>query len=195
LQRPWSAEHQINSNTALHLTASSVRCAPASGSSSPLAFGCSSKTEETKGMPLPQLNRAGELPEGVHQATIDEVMAQFGRGTSQRQAVTARLWCIYHLARATGKLERLILFGSYITAKPDPNDVDIILVRRDDFDVYTCDEESQMLFDHPRAMEIFGVSMFWIRPALLVLETLEEFITHWQITRNQTCRGIVEVQV
>jgi hypothetical protein len=144
-------------------------------------------------MPSPQLNCAGELPEGVHQATIDEVIAQFGRGTSQRQAVTARLWRIYRLARATGKLERLILFGSYITAKPDPNDVDIILVRR--FDVHTCDEESQMLFDHPRATETFGASVFWIRPALLVLETLEEFITHWQITRDQTCHGIVEVRV
>ncbi len=73
---------------------------------------CSSKTEETKGMPLPQLNCAGELPEGVHQATIDEVIAQFGSGTSQRQAVTARLRRIYHLAHATSKLERLILFGS-----------------------------------------------------------------------------------
>ena len=78
-------------------------------------------------MPFPQLNRAGELPAGVHQATIDEVMAQFGSGTPQRQAVTARLQRIYDLARATGKLERLILFSSYITAKPDPNDVDIIL--------------------------------------------------------------------
>ena len=120
-------------------------------------------------MLLPQLNRAGELPEGVHQATIDEVMAQFGSGTSQRQAVTARLRRIYPLARATGKLERLILFGSYITAKPDPNDVDIILVMRDDFDVQACDEESQQLFDHPRAAETFGASVFWIRPALLVL--------------------------
>jgi hypothetical protein len=75
-------------------------------------------------MPLPQFNRAGELPEGVHQATIDEVIAQFGSGTSQRQAVTARLQRIYHLAHATRQLERLILFGSYITTKPAPNDVD-----------------------------------------------------------------------
>ncbi len=145
-------------------------------------------------MPLPQLNRAGELPEGVHQATIDEVVAQFGSGTPHRRAVTVRLQRINALARATGKLERLILFGSYITAKPDPNDVDIILVMRDDFDVQTCDEESQPLFDHLRAEETFGASVFWIRPALLVLETLEEFIAHWQITRDQTRRGIVEVR-
>ena len=109
--------------------------------------------------------------------------------------MTARLRHIYHLARATRKLERLILFGSYITAKPDPNDVDIILVMRDDFDVHACNEESQKLFDHPRAAETFGASVFWIRPALLVLETLEEFIAHWQMTRDQTRRGIVEVRV
>jgi hypothetical protein len=159
-----------------------------------VAFGSSSETEETKAMALPQLNRAGELPAGVHQATIDEVIAQFGSGTAQRQAVTARLRRIYRLACATGKLERLVLFGSYITGKSDPNDIDIILVMRDDFDVYACDEESQQLFDHPRAAETFGASVFWIRPALLILETLEEFIAHWQITRDQTRRGIVEVR-
>jgi uncharacterized protein DUF6932 len=131
-----------------------------------------------RGMPLPQLNRTGELPQGVHQATIEEVMTQFGSGTVQRQAVTARLRCIYHLAYATRKLERLILFGSYITAKPDPNDVDVVLVMRDDFDVQACEEESQKLFDHLRAAETFGASVFWIRPALLVLATLEEFIAY-----------------
>ena len=145
-------------------------------------------------MPLPRLNDAGELPAGVHQATMDEVLAQFGSGTAQRQGITAHLRRIYHLARATRKLERLILFGSYITAKPDPNDVDIILVMRDDFDVQACDDASRPLFDHPRAAEAFGASVFWIRPALLVLETLEEFIAHWQITRDQTRRGIVEVR-
>jgi hypothetical protein len=66
---------------------------------------------------------------------------------------------------------------------------------RDDFDVQTCDEERQTLFDHPRATETFGASIFWLRPALLILETLEEFIAHWQITRAQTRRGIVEVRV
>ena len=145
-------------------------------------------------MPLPQLNSAGELPAGVHQATMDEVFAQFGSGTAQRQAVTARLRRIYDLARGTRQLERRILFGSYITAKSDPNAVDIILVMRDDFDVQACDEESRQLFDHPRAAAVFGASVFWIRPALLVLETLEEFIAHWQITRDQTRRGIVEVR-
>jgi hypothetical protein len=144
-------------------------------------------------MPLPNLNREGELPEGVHRATIDEILARFGSGTPQRQAVTARLLRIYDLANATGKLECL-LFGSHITATPDPNDVDIVLVMRNDFEVQACDEETRGLFDHLRAAAVFGASIFWVRPAMLLLETLEEFIAHWQIKRDQTRRGIVEVR-
>ena len=83
-------------------------------------------------MALPEFDSQGDLPEGVHRATLDEVLARFGHGTPQRQIVTGRLNRVLELARATGKLERFIIFGSYITAKPEPNDVDILLVMRDD---------------------------------------------------------------
>jgi hypothetical protein len=42
-------------------------------------------------MALPNFNNKGELPEGVHQATIEEVISQFGTGTPQREHVTTRL--------------------------------------------------------------------------------------------------------
>lgn len=110
----------------------------------------------------------------------------------KRQAVTDRLLRICELARATGKLERFIIFGSYITAKPEPNDVDVVLVMRD-FDCNSCDNEMRTLFQHDQAAAEFGASIFWIRPSLLILDTLEEFIAHWQIKRDGTRRGIVEV--
>ena len=145
-------------------------------------------------MPLPSLNTKGELPEGVHQATMDEVLTQFGGSTPQRQAVTARLQRIFQLARATGKLARLVIFGSYVTSKPDPNDVDVVQVMDDSFDLPACDAETRSLFDHTDAEEEFGASIFWIRPSLLILEVLETFIAHWQITRGGARRGIVEVR-
>ncbi|MBM3242728.1 hypothetical protein FJZ31_41235 [Candidatus Poribacteria bacterium] len=145
-------------------------------------------------MPLPNLNPSGELPEGVHSATIDEVIRQFGSGTSQREVVTARLRRIYQLAKDTGKLQRLIIFGSYITAKPEPNDVDIVLIFDDDFDFITCDKETKRLLEHQQATEEFGASIFWLRPSLLFLETLDEFIEGWQVKRDGTRRGIVEVR-
>lgn len=145
-------------------------------------------------MALPDFDNKGELPEGIHQTTIDEVAIRFGRGTPQRQVVTANLLRIYQLAKATNKLDRLIIFGSYITTKPNPNDVDIILIFNDDFNFTACEEETKKLLDHNQAEKEFGASVFWIRPSLIILEPLEQFIAHWQIKRDQTLRGIVEVR-
>jgi hypothetical protein len=114
-------------------------------------------------MPLPTFDNRGDLPVGVHPATLADVIARFGRGTPQRELVTARLVHIYELACATGKLVRFVIFGSYVTDKPAPNDVDIILVMTDNFQVAECDERTQSLFDHLRAQQIFGASVFSIR--------------------------------
>lgn len=144
-------------------------------------------------MSLPDFDSKGDLPEGIHQATIDEVVTRFGIGNGQRQNVAARLTHIYNLVRATGKLGRFIIFGSFITDKLAPNDVDIVLVMRDDFLLSACDEETATVFDHAQAEARFGASVFWIRPTLLILETPDEFIAHWQVKRDHTRRGIVEV--
>lgn len=101
-------------------------------------------------MPLPEFDINGDLPVGVHLASLDEVLARFGQGTTQRETVTARLVGVHKLASATGKLERFIIFGSYVTAKPDPNDVDIILVMRDDF--REQDHTEEMLGAQPPAL-------------------------------------------
>jgi len=69
-------------------------------------------------MPLPAFDEHGDWPVGVHQATLDEVLTRFGHGTPQRQLITTQLVRIYELVRATGKLLRFVIFGSYVTAKP-----------------------------------------------------------------------------
>ena len=79
-------------------------------------------------MPLPNLNHDGELPEGIHEATISEVVTHFGSGTPQREIVTERLRRIYQLAKETGHLQQLLIFGSYITAKPKPDDIDVVII-------------------------------------------------------------------
>ena len=81
-----------------------------------------------------------------------------------------------------------------MTTKQEPRDVDIILVMRDDFRLTDCDAETRPLFDHEQAEAAFGASVFWVRPSMLFLETLEEFIAHWQIKRDLSRRGIVEIR-
>jgi hypothetical protein len=144
-------------------------------------------------MPLPPFNEFGDLPDGVHRASLTELIARSGGDTEQRREVTGRLERIYRLAVSTGALERFVVFGSYITAKAEPNDVDVVLVMRDDFDLTTCPAECRPLFDHRRAALELGASCFWVRPGLLFGEPLDSFIAGWGVRREGGRRGIVEV--
>jgi len=59
----------------------------------------------------------------------------------------------------------MIVFGSFVTAKAEPKDVDVVLVMRDDFDLPACPPECAVLFDHRRADDELGASDFWVRSA------------------------------
>ena len=144
-------------------------------------------------MPIPAFDSRGDLPVGVHPATLTEVIARFGSSTPQRELVTARLVHIYELVRATGKLLRFVIFGSYVTNKLEPNDVDIILIMREDFREEDYTKDVLPVFSHLRAQDELGASVFWTRLGAGLLVTVDEFIAHWQTTREQTSRGIIEV--
>ena len=99
-------------------------------------------------MALPPLTDVGDLPLGVHRAHLPEVLDRFGVGSAQRQAVALRLARIYRIATGSGHLARFLVFGSFVTAKPEPNDVGIILIMRDDFPLSECEKETEPMFHH-----------------------------------------------
>lgn len=109
-------------------------------------------------------------------------------------AVALRLERIHSVARATGHLARFIVFGSFVTAKPDPNDVDIFMLMDDAFDAGQLTGEERLLFDHAAAQAHFGASVFWLR-RLAAWEGEQAAVEYWQVTRGGGHRGIVEVIV
>jgi hypothetical protein len=111
-------------------------------------------------MPLPELRDSGELPLGVHRASLQETLALFGAGHPQRIVVGDRLRRVYPLAAATGHLARFVVFGSFVTDKPNPNDLDVLLVMDDSFDSDAIQGESALLFDHAAAEPILGPAFF-----------------------------------
>ncbi len=143
-------------------------------------------------MPLPAFNEFGDMPVGVHPATFDEVITHFGHGTAQRVTITSRLERIYELARRTESLQRFIIFGSYVTAEPNPRDVDIFLVMRDGFQPRDAPSEAQSLFRHGIAQSELGASIFWVNAETSFADT-EDLLIGWQTRRDLQRRGIVEV--
>jgi hypothetical protein len=121
-----------------------------------------------------------------------EVIEHFGKGTPQRRIVARRLEHIYTLAIETGHLARFIIFGSFVTNKLDPGDVDIFLLMEDTFDVSQLSGEAALIFDHVVTQNYEGASIFWIR-RLAALEGEEATVEYWQLRRDGSKRGIVEV--
>ncbi len=81
-------------------------------------------------MPIPALDSDGFLPVGVHDGTLDELKSRFGsfQGDDQRPKLWARFVKFVREARASGLVRALLVDGSFVTAKPDPNDIDLIVV-------------------------------------------------------------------
>jgi hypothetical protein len=138
------------------------------------------------------LTDAGDLPPGVHPATLQEVLERFGTATLPRMVIARRLERIYRVARSSGQVGRFVVFGSFITSKLDPNDVDVFLLMEDHFDASQLVGEARLLFDHRRAQVHFGASVFWIR-RLAALGGEQETIEYWQVKRDGGQRGIVEI--
>jgi hypothetical protein len=142
---------------------------------------------------LPSFNAVGDLPPGVHRGTLREVLARLGQGSPRRVAVGSRLGRIDHLARSTGHLARLVVFGSFVTDKPEPNDVDVFLLMKDSFDVNAIVGETRLVFDHAAADAHFGASVFWTR-RLAAFGGEQAAIEFWQTKRDGNLRGIVEIE-
>ncbi|MFQ5853098.1 MAG: nucleotidyltransferase domain-containing protein [Candidatus Binatia bacterium] len=143
-------------------------------------------------MPLPSLNAEGDLPVGLHRASLDDVVAEFGKGTLQRVILRERLRRIHKLAKNTGQVKRFIVFGSFVTDRPEPQDIDVFLIVEDEFKVTEIQDEAKALFYHLRAQAQFGASVFWVR-STAALGGEEAVIGTWQLKRDGSRRGIVEV--
>jgi hypothetical protein len=141
---------------------------------------------------IPGLNDGGDLPPGVYQASLREATDRFGTGTYQRDAIASRLARIHAVALSTGQVRRFIVFGSFITSKPEPNDVDVFLLMEDSFEVGRLSGEARLLFDHATAESRFGASVFWLRRQAAIGGE-SDAVEHWQIKRDGSRRGIIEI--
>lgn len=81
---------------------------------------------------IPHFRDDGYLPEGLHLATEAEITFRFGTSTTRRRRLALRLRRWIELSRCVAA-KRLFVDGSFVTAKPDPNDVDAVVWLGDDF--------------------------------------------------------------
>jgi hypothetical protein len=131
---------------------------------------------------IPPLDEDGNLPPGVYQVALEEVVARFGRGSQERAVEAAELTDFVRWARQNG-VKRLLVGGSFVSAKAAPNDVDIVILPGKGFE-----EQLFLLMSRPEQWPFIHINVArdetdlgqWAR---------EDFGTD----RAGRARGIVEV--
>ena len=98
------------------------------------------------------------------------------------------------LAATNGKLRRVFIWGSFVTAKAAPRDLDILLIMDEDFEVDGVAAPAQAVFDSVRSKLLFESDVFWAR-ASIGHETLALWLDTYQISRSFRKRGIVELEL
>ncbi len=76
---------------------------------------------------IPEFRSDGYLPPGLYSATEAEILFRFGAPTRRRRRLALRVRRWIELARKTCA-RRLLLDGSFVTAKDEPNDVDAVVL-------------------------------------------------------------------
>ena len=141
---------------------------------------------------LPEFNQDGNLPERVHRATEAEVLSRFATTSARRKWLGERLRNLLEMARATGKLERVVLWGSFVTSKESPNDLDVLLVMAADFDLEQVPTDRRVLFNYVQAKIRFNADVFWTKVSI-GQDTLDLWLDTYQLGKDLKRRGIVEV--
>ncbi|MGH2514181.1 MAG: DUF6932 family protein [Ktedonobacterales bacterium] len=78
---------------------------------------------------LPPRRPDGTLPPGRHQiATLGDLLAAFPATTPKRQALNAAPIHLVDVVRRLALAAQVVIDGSYLTWKPDPEDVDVALL-------------------------------------------------------------------
>jgi hypothetical protein len=82
---------------------------------------------EAHGAVIPQFRTDGYLPDGLYKASEAEILFRFGAANRRRRRLALRLRRWIELARAVGA-GRLLVDGSFVTEKAEPNDVDAVVL-------------------------------------------------------------------
>ena len=131
---------------------------------------------------LPTFDDFGNLPPGIHRCSVEELVARFGSGSEEREAEINELLHFIEAAMNAG-VRRLLVNGSFVTAKLAPNDVDVVFLPGPDY---------------PRhRQELDEDELVWPFLQIIVAADDADFeawaLRQFATDRNKRPKGVVEV--
>ena len=141
---------------------------------------------------IPDFTEDGLLAIGIHQATRDEFRDRFAivDGSDRRVRIFEQLDRLLDEAAKSGIVKRILVAGSFVTAKPEPNDFDVILVLDASIVQRDLRPFEYNLVSRKMARRLFRGD---VMPALEGSAELGEYLKFFQSTRDGRQVGMVEI--
>ena len=144
-------------------------------------------------MTLPELNADGYLDPGIYLASLDEVLERFGTGSQTREQQGNLLRFIVESARKFPTIKRVLLWGSFVSAKPEPADLDYSIVVDPRHRSITIEPEDKRFFVPFDANIRYGVDRGYLLLYEYPPELYAEFVLFFCRDRDGRQHGILEV--
>jgi hypothetical protein len=141
---------------------------------------------------IPPFRADGYLPEGIYMCSEAEVIFRFGSSSRRRRRLVLRLRRGIELGRQV-RAQRLLVDGSFVTAKEDPHDIDTVILLPQDF-------TQQLAQEYAPALELEEMLLTRRPEEIFAAEDetdWEEWIDFFRQTREPDGRhkGLVEIQL
>lgn len=148
-------------------------------------------------MAIAPLNEAGLLPRGIHTCSMDELRARFGSfQTSDRwPRLMERLEAFLVEVRACRVGRAVIVNGSFVTRKPEPNDIDLLLVLPAGHDFHADLSPAQyMVVDGRRVRRAYGLDLFVVEDGSADYDALVRLFSRVRLQPG-LAKGIVRIEL
>ncbi len=141
---------------------------------------------------LPDFTEDGLLPPGIYRITWEEFEKRFVyfAHSDRRFRLFDKLRQLYQQAKQSSIVKRLLIGGSYITTKPEPNDFDCILVLDPQVGNRELSPIEYNLLWRSRARRIFGGDIISVAEGSA---NYDDYMKLFQTTRDKMPVGIVEI--
>ena len=146
-------------------------------------------------MALPNFNEYGQLPAGLHEASLGEVLSRFGQDSETRKGQADLLQQIVEAAVSYSTMKRVLVWGSFVTTKPEPNDLDYsVVVSNNHFWSNVTDAHRRFFFPFDARIH-YGVDPGYLVVPDFPLARYVELVDFMGWTRDNLPCGIVEISL
>jgi hypothetical protein len=127
-------------------------------------------------------------------ASVEEIRARFGCGTPRREFLFQQFQAVLHRLRATGHVNQIYLFGSFVTGKEYPNDIDLLVIMSAAFSTASLSGKDLDVFQHDVCRILFNADVFWLTDSVGA-DRIEDLLDVFSRNREGQAQPIIEVQL